>query len=72
MKPASEYASMGQLEKRLDRKARIFREKAEELAKALWEKKGRPEGGFAQFLPLAREQLRAAMGESDNRGDSPE
>jgi len=72
VKPASEYASMGQLEKRLDRKARIFREKAEELAKALWEKKGRPEGGFAQFLPLAREQLRAAMGESDNRGDSPE
>lgn len=67
--PAAEYIGMGQSEKRHDREARILREKAEELAMTLWKTNGRPEGGPTQFLPQAREQLRAAMGQADERGE---
>lgn len=69
--PAAEYVGMGQLEKRGEREARIFREKAEELAMGLWQNAGRPEGGPAQFLHQAREQLRKAMGDPGRAGDPP-
>ena len=65
VRPAAEYVGMGQMEKQRDREARIFREKAEELAATLWKDAGRPEGGTKQFLPQAREELRAAMGKTD-------
>jgi hypothetical protein len=61
---ASGYIAMGELEKKADRKARILREKAEELSLKLWQTNGRPEGGPMQFLHQANEQLRAVMGES--------
>lgn len=63
--PAAEYAAMGHLEKRRDRKARIFREKAEQLAMTLWKNGGRPQGGPIRFFDQALAQLRAATGEPE-------
>ncbi len=42
---------------------------AVELAMTLWKSGGRPEGGPAQFLYHAREQLRKAMGDTDELAD---
>jgi hypothetical protein len=44
-------------EKEEDRRERLFHEKVEQLAAALWEQAGRPEGGPTQFLVTDREQL---------------
>lgn len=60
------HPSIGTLEKRKARQARILREKAEELAMELWKQGGRPEGGPAQFFTEARNQLSAAL--NDNGG----
>jgi hypothetical protein len=57
IEPASEYAGLGQLEKKPDREARIFNEKASELASTLWEDAGQPEGGPMPFLRQARKGL---------------
>ena len=54
-------SGVGALEKAADRKARIFREKAEELAFRLWQGAGRPEGGPTQFLQEARDELRRRL-----------
>jgi hypothetical protein len=51
---------LGALEKKEAREARILREKAEEVAKARWEKAGRPEGGHTPFVTRALEELTAA------------
>jgi len=63
--PAAEYAGLGKLEKRRDRKARILTEKAEELARTLWKKAGHPEGGPTRFFGQALAQLRTATGEPE-------
>lgn len=56
-----DHSGIGRAEKEDNRKARLFREKAEELAMELWKQHGRPEGGPAQFLLVAREQLNRAI-----------
>lgn len=53
---------LGPLEKREAREARVLTEKSEELAQAIWENSGRPEGGHTQFMKRALEQLMAATG----------
>lgn len=58
-----DHAGVGALEKPEDMKARVFAEKAEQLALRLWQEAGRPESGPAEFLPQAREQLRRCLGE---------
>jgi len=60
--PAAEYVGMGQLEKQGDREARIFAEKVDELAAALWEEAGQPVGGPIQFVDEARRLLSEAVG----------
>lgn len=60
----NEHAGLGAVEKEEVRKARLFREKAEELATELWKQQGCPERGPMPFLPLARKQLAAQL-----RGD---
>jgi len=70
--PAADYIGMGELEKQCDREARVFREKAEELAMELWKRRGRPEGGPAQFFDEARKQLKAAITDkTDLEGEVP-
>jgi hypothetical protein len=53
---------LGLLEKDPVRRERLLSEKAEEIAKALWEKAGQPAGGYLVFLDQARAQLTAALG----------
>lgn len=55
------HSGLGASEKEEDRKARLFREKTEELAMDLWKQNGRPEGGPTQFLLMAREKLNQAL-----------
>lgn len=58
-------SGLGAAEKEEARKARLFREKSEEIAMELWKQRDRPEGGPMQFLLMAREQLnRAISGEN--------
>ncbi len=59
-----ESLGIGTLEKKEARRERILAEKAEELAEAMWEKEGRPEGGPEQFRDVALERLVAAMSAS--------
>jgi hypothetical protein len=61
----TDHPGLGTLEKKEAQETRILREKAEELAVALWERAGRPEGGHAAFVKLALEQLIAATGRTD-------
>jgi hypothetical protein len=58
---ASENPGIGTREKRQARIERLLGEKAEELARAIWEDKGRPDGGYSQFLDEAKDQLRATL-----------
>lgn len=57
----ADHSGLGVEEKEEERQARLFREKVEELSTELWKRHGRPEGGPAQFLLLAREQLNQAL-----------
>lgn len=59
----NEHLGLGALEKKADRKARLFQEKADQLSKDLWKQKGSPKGGEAQFLQMARQQLSSAIEE---------
>jgi hypothetical protein len=52
------HSGIGTAEKDEDRRERLFNEKAEQLAAALWEQADRPAGGPSQFLADARDQLR--------------
>ena len=69
---SSENVGIGALEKKEAQQGRVLREKAEELASAIWKDKGRPEGGPMQFLQQAREQLKAAMDNGDSLGEVPQ
>jgi hypothetical protein len=62
---ASVNPGIGILEKKEVRETRIFREKAEELAKTIWRNNGCPEGGHMQFINQASEQLKWAVTGSD-------
>ena len=67
---ASVNPGIGILEKKEARKARIFREKTEELAKTIWMNSGCPEGGHMQFINQASEQLKQAVtGKIDALGE---
>lgn len=57
----SEHTGLGTAEKEEARKARLFREKAEELELELWRQAGKPEGGPVQFRLLAQQQLKQAL-----------
>ena len=57
-----ESPGIGTLETKEARCERVLGEKAEELAKAMWEKEGRPEGGHARYVGAARAHLNAAIG----------
>ena len=59
----TDHPGFGMLEKKADQETRILREKAEELARALWEQAGRPVGGHAAWVKPALEQLKAAIGQ---------
>ncbi len=52
-----DHVGLGVAEKEEDRRARLFREKVEELAMEFWKEQGRPGGGPSQFLMTARDQL---------------
>ncbi len=64
------HPGLGALEKKEAQEARILREKAEELAVTLWERAGRPEGGYTAFTKAALDQLKTATGRRD--GDRAE
>ncbi len=53
---------IGFKEKKSAKRARLFREKTEELAAGLWKEKGRPLGGPMQFLDEAHEHLSKVIG----------
>lgn len=57
---------LGSMEKEGARKARLFRERAEDLAVEIWKEKGRPEGEPMQCYPEAKEQLSQALGGGGN------
>jgi hypothetical protein len=61
----ADHPGLGALEKQADKEARILREKAEELAIALWEHAGRPAGGYTAWVGPALERLRAATGRGE-------
>jgi len=61
----SEHTGLGTAEKEDVRKARLFREKVEELELQLWKQAGKPEGGPVQFRLLAQEQLKQALNGED-------
>lgn len=52
-----EGIEFGGLEKEEARRARLIREKVEELEMVLWKRAGRPEGGPVQFRAAAQEQI---------------
>ena len=56
------HPGLGELEKKEAQEARVLQEKGEEVAKALWEAAGRPEGGHASFIRQALDQLNVATG----------
>jgi hypothetical protein len=64
-----ESQGIGTLETKEARRERILTEKAEELAKAMWENEGRPEGGAEQFRGVALEALVTAMGKTQGQPD---
>lgn len=47
--------------RRAARKARLFREKVEELELQLWRQAGKPEGGPVQFRLIAQQQWKQAL-----------
>ena len=55
------HAGLGAAEKEEDRRTRLFQEKVEQLATALWEEAGQPAGGRSPFLVVARDQLSRRM-----------
>ncbi|MGC1721469.1 MAG: hypothetical protein WA746_20975 [Isosphaeraceae bacterium] len=65
----SDQPGLGVLEKKEGREARVLREKAEQLAKELWEREGRPPGGHAPFVKPALDQLMAVTGRAESRRD---
>lgn len=59
---AADNPGIGTLEKKQDRKERVFREKIAQLAHSIWVDRGRPAGGPTQFHEQAREELEKSLG----------
>lgn len=57
----AEHSGLGIAEKEDARKARLFREKVEELEIEIWRHAGKPEGGPVQFRLIAQQQLEQAL-----------
>lgn len=55
------HAGLGAAEKEVDRQARLFQEKVEQLAADLWKQADSPNGGSSQYVVQAREQLTQSM-----------
>lgn len=55
-----DHPGIGTKEKEADRKARVFDEKAQQLAEDLWKQAGEPAGGPGHFRKCAEDQLRKA------------
>jgi hypothetical protein len=62
----TDVPGLGTLEKKDDQEARVLREKAEELARVLWDRAGRPQSGQGSFVNIALEQLKATLGLVNN------
>ena len=64
----AQHTGLGTSEKKEVRKARLFREKVEELELELWKHAGKPEGGPVQFRLIAQQRLMQALnGEEGDR-----
>lgn len=57
----AEHTGLGTAEKADARKARLFREKVEELEVELWKLAGKPKGESLQFRLIAQQQLKQAL-----------
>ena len=63
-----DHLGLGSVEKKEDRKARLFREAVEGIEMELWKQAGRPEGGPVQFRAMARDQLNRSLGVEAKEG----
>jgi hypothetical protein len=64
-----DHPGLGVIEKQEDKRNRLFDEKAEQLARAMWEASGQPAGGPADFLIDARSRLASQVeGTQSRRG----
>jgi len=54
---AKEASGIGQLEKKEERHKRILAQRTQQLAAALWEEDGRPDGGSTPYWAQASKQL---------------
>lgn len=61
MSPGNVHPGIGVLETKQERADRILQEKAEQLARSIWEQAGRPEGGHDLFFDQALAQLKSSM-----------
>jgi hypothetical protein len=64
-----DHPGIGSQEKQADRSARIFREKTEALADAIWKQHGSPAGGSAQFFAEAEKQLKKQLEDGGDGGN---
>jgi len=55
------HTGIGAAEKEEDRRARLLREKVQQLAADLWDEAGQPAGGPTQFLVVAHDRLSRTM-----------
>jgi hypothetical protein len=60
--PRDAHPGIGGLEKSHEQEDRVLREKAQQLAKVMWEQAGRPAGGVNEFIADAFSKLRDAIG----------
>lgn len=61
-----EHPGLGTAETKAAREERVLAEKADELAKALWQQAGSPPGGHLAWVAPALEQLNAARSRPEN------
>lgn len=59
---SEDHAGVGSLEKEDARSARKLQERIDALAFSLWQHEGCPVGGFAAFIPQAKDQLGKLLG----------
>ena len=59
---ATEHPGLGTIEKESEKRARVFEEKAREVAQEKWQIAGRPPEGPDRFVGEAREELARALG----------
>ncbi len=67
---ARDAPGVGAQEKELHRKARLLDEKVVALANEIWERRGRPAGGYHQFLESARAEISAIICDGTVNGEA--